>query len=121
MRVTASLWTLVARPALRGAKTRERDPCTDQQACPLPLPLRRVRSVQLDMTRYLTEDHDRIAQRMNDVVIRRIYSAGLTLQVALGQLHDQPAAREICHALDELDHAIRDIRDIVFDLGPSAR
>ena len=73
------------------------------------------------MTRYLTEDHDRIAQRMNDVVIRRIYSAGLTLQVALGQLHDQPATREICHALDELDRAIRDIRDIVFDLGPSAR
>lgn len=58
---------------------------------------------------------------MNDVVIRRIYSAGLTLQGALGKLHDQPGAREIGQALDELDHAIRDIRDIVFDLGPPAR
>jgi hypothetical protein len=27
--------------------------------------------------RYLTEDHDRIAQRMNDVVVRRIFAAGL--------------------------------------------
>ena len=58
-----------------------------------------------DVTRYLLEDRDRIAQRMNDVVIQRIFSAGLTLQLALG----------------ELDHAIRDIRDIVFDLGPPAR
>jgi signal transduction histidine kinase len=74
-----------------------------------------------DVTRCLTEDHDRIAQRMNDVVIHRICSAGLTLQGALGLLRDQPAAREISHALDELDHAIRDIRDIVFDLGPPAR
>jgi len=58
-----------------------------------------------DVTRYLLEDRDRIAQRMNDVVIQRIFSAGLTLQLALG----------------ELDHAIRDIRAIVFDLGPPAR
>jgi hypothetical protein len=29
--------------------------------------------------RYLTEDHDRIAQRMNDVVVRRIFAAGLKI------------------------------------------
>jgi signal transduction histidine kinase len=73
------------------------------------------------ITRYLIEDHDRIALRMNDVVIRRMFSAGLDLQLALGLIGDQRGAREICHALDELDHAIRDIRDIVFDLGPPAR
>jgi signal transduction histidine kinase len=73
------------------------------------------------ITRYLVEDHDRIALRMNDVVIRRIFSAGLDLQLALSLVGDQRGAREICHALDELDHAIRDIRDIVFDLGPPAR
>ncbi|HEY2127390.1 MAG TPA: hypothetical protein VGH77_09410 [Streptosporangiaceae bacterium] len=73
------------------------------------------------ITRYLIEDRDRIALRMNDVVIRRMFSAGLDLQRALGLIGDQRGAREICHALDELDHAIRDIRDIVFDLGPPAR
>jgi two-component system, NarL family, sensor histidine kinase DevS len=74
-----------------------------------------------DVTRYLTEDHDRIAERMNDVVIHRIYSAGLTLQVALGLLRDQPGVPEISQAVSELDHAIQDIRDIVFDLGSPAR
>jgi signal transduction histidine kinase len=74
-----------------------------------------------DMTRYLLEDRDRIAERMNDVVIQRIFSAGLTLQLALGLVGDHRGAREICRAVDELDHAIRDIRDIVFDLGPPAR
>jgi two-component system, NarL family, sensor histidine kinase DevS len=74
-----------------------------------------------DVTRYLTEDHDRIAERMNNVVIHRIYSAGLTLQVALGLLRDQPGTLEISQAVSELDHAIHDIRDIVFDLGSPAR
>ena len=73
-----------------------------------------------DVTRYLIEDHDRIALRINNVVIRRMFSAGLDLQLALSLIGDQRGAREICHALDELDHAIRDIRDIVFDLGPPA-
>ncbi len=74
-----------------------------------------------DMTQYLLEDRDRIAERMNDVVIQRIFSAGLTLQLALGLVGDQRGAREIYQAVDELDHAIRDIRDIVFDLGPPTR
>jgi signal transduction histidine kinase len=73
-----------------------------------------------DVTRYLLEDRDRIAQHMNDVVIQRIFAAGLTLQLALGLAGDQRCAREICRAVDELDHAIRDIRDIVFDLSPPA-
>jgi signal transduction histidine kinase len=74
-----------------------------------------------DVTRYLLEDRDRIAQGMNDVVVQRIFSAGLTLQLALGLLGDQRGTREIRQAVDELDRAIRDIREIVFDLGPPAR
>ena len=80
-----------------------------------------ISAADVSLTRYLIEDHDRIALRMNNVVIRRMFSAGLDLQLALGLVGDQRGAREICHALDELDHAIRDIRDIVFDLGPPAR
>ena len=37
-----------------------------------------------EVIRYLTENHDRIAQRMNDVVVRRIFAAGLDLQAGLG-------------------------------------
>jgi signal transduction histidine kinase len=68
--------------------------------------------------RYLIKDHDRIAQRMNDVVVRRIFAAGLDLQTALALIGDHRGASEIYHALDELDQAIRDIRDIIFDRSP---
>jgi signal transduction histidine kinase len=73
------------------------------------------------LTPYRTEVHDRIALRLNDVVIQRIFAAGLDLHRAVGRVGDQRGAREICHALGDLDHAIRDIRDLVFDLGPPAR
>ena len=55
---------------------------------------------------------------MNDVVVRRIFAAGLDLQVALGLIGDHSGAGKICHALDELDQAIRDIRDTIFDRSP---
>jgi len=71
-----------------------------------------------EVIRYLTEDHDRIAQRMNDVVVRRIFAAGLDLQTALGLIGDHSGASKIYHALDELDQAIRDIRDTIFDRSP---
>jgi hypothetical protein len=71
-----------------------------------------------EVTRYLTEDHDRIAQRMNDVVVRRIFAAGLDLQTALALIGDHSGASKIYHALDELDQAIRDIRDTIFDRNP---
>ena len=66
---------------------------------------------------YLTEDHDRIAQRMNDVVIRRIFAAGLDLQVALGLIGEHRAAVKIFHAIDELDLAIGDVRSAIFGRG----
>jgi len=68
-----------------------------------------------EVIRYLTEDHDRIAQHMNDVVVRRIFAAGLDLQAALGLTGDHRAASKIWHAIDELDQAIRDIRNTIFD------
>ncbi len=62
-----------------------------------------------------------MARRMNDVVIRRLFSAGLDLQAALGLIGEQGmcsgnlAAIKIWDATDELDHAIRDLRDILFE------
>jgi hypothetical protein len=63
----------------------------------------------------LVEDRERIALGLNDVVIRRLSSAGLDLQAALGLMGDHPASGKICHAVDELDQAIRDIRETIFD------
>jgi hypothetical protein len=68
---------------------------------------------------YLTQDHDRIAQGVNDVVVRRIFAAGLDLQAALGLIGEHRGASKIWHAIDELDQAVRDIRDTIFDvIGP---
>jgi AMP-binding enzyme len=71
-----------------------------------------------EVIRYLTDDHDRIAQRMNNVVVRQIFAAGLDLQVALGLIGDHSGAGGIYHALDEPDQAIRDIRTSIFDRSP---
>jgi len=84
-------------------------------------------------------DRDIIVRKMNDVVIRRIFAAGLDLQAALGLLGEDGtaagqetacgpgalgahqaadksrAASKIWHATDELDHVIRDIRTILFE------
>jgi hypothetical protein len=61
------------------------------------------------------EDHERIALGLNDVVVRRLFTAGLDLRAALGLMGDHPASGKICHAVDALDQAIRDIRDTIFD------
>lgn len=63
----------------------------------------------------LVEDRERIAVGPNDVVVRRLFTAGLDLQAALGLMGDHPASGKICHAVDELDQAIRDIRGTIFD------
>jgi signal transduction histidine kinase len=71
-------------------------------------------AVSAELARYLTEDHDRIAQSLNDVVVRRIFAAGLDLHAALELIGDHRGAGKVYHAIDELDQAIRDIRDAVF-------
>jgi hypothetical protein len=73
-----------------------------------------------ELTWYLIQDHDRIAQGVNDVVVRRIFAAGLDLQAALGLIGEHRGASKIWHAIDELDQAVRDIRDTIFD-APGTR
>lgn len=67
-----------------------------------------------EVIRALAKDHDRIAQDMNDVVYR-IFAAGLDLQAALGLIGDHRGTDKIHHAIGELDQAVRDIRDAIFD------
>ena len=62
----------------------------------------------------LAQEHDRIAAGMNDVVIYRLFSAGLCLQTALGLMDGHPAAGKVQQAIDELDLAITDFRDVLF-------
>jgi hypothetical protein len=64
------------------------------------------------------EDRERIALGLNDAVVRRLLTAGQDLQAALGLMGNHPASGKIRHAVDEMDQAIQDIRDIrdtIFD------
>lgn len=63
----------------------------------------------------LAEDHDRIAAGLNDLLVHRLFSAGLSLQAALSILGDHPVAEKIWAAVDDLDRAIIDLRSILFD------
>jgi Histidine kinase len=69
-----------------------------------------------EVTLRLAQDRDRIAGALNDVVINRIFSAGLTLETALGLLDGhRGAAGKVRQALGELELAIRDVRNVAFD------
>jgi hypothetical protein len=67
------------------------------------------------MALHVAEDHDRIALSLNDIVIRRLFAAGLDLQTVLGLISDDRVADLINHTIGELDQAIRDIQDAIFD------
>jgi signal transduction histidine kinase len=80
-----------------------------------PAPADSRAAASAELTRYLTDAHDRIAQGINDVVIRRMLAAGLDLQAALELIGEHRAASQIWHAIGELDQAVRDIREAIFD------
>ena len=63
----------------------------------------------------LAQDRDCIAGGMNDLVVRRLFSAGLALETALGLMGDHPGAGKVQEAIGEMDLAIRDVRNAVFD------
>jgi signal transduction histidine kinase len=64
----------------------------------------------------VVQDRDRIAGAMNDLVVRRLFSAGFALETALGLIGDHPGAGKVQDAIGELDLAIRDVRNVVFNL-----
>ena len=63
----------------------------------------------------LARDRDRIAAGMTDIVVHRLFAAGLALETALGLLGGHPGAGKVQEAIGELDLAIRDVRNVVFD------
>ena len=74
-------------------------------------------AVSAESTQRVTEDHDRIIQDQNDVVVNRLFAAGLDLQAALQLIGDGRVAGHIGDAIGSLDQAIRDHRDIIFHRG----
>lgn len=64
----------------------------------------------------LLEDRDRIARDMHDHVIQRLFATGLSLQ-STSRLTKHPSIRvRLNEAVDNLDAAIKDIRQTIFAL-----
>ncbi len=78
-----------------------------------PLPGRAADSAEVTLR--LAQDRDRIASGMNDIVVHRLFSAGLCLQTAVQLMGNHPAAAKIQVVVGELDLAIRDLRSVLFD------
>jgi hypothetical protein len=64
----------------------------------------------------LAQDRNRIAKGMTSgIVVHRLFFAGLYLEAVLELMGDHPGAKEVREAIGELDRAIVDIRNVVFD------
>lgn len=64
----------------------------------------------------LLEDRDRIARDMHDHVIQRLFATGLSLQSAARHAANPITRERVEVAVDELDAAIKDIRNSIFAL-----
>ncbi|MCO7222019.1 GAF domain-containing protein [Klenkia sp. PcliD-1-E] len=84
----------------------------DQTALALDTAARQRVARELDVY----ADRDRIARDLHDVVIQRLFAAGLSLQTLLPRLADADRDR-LAAVLDQLDGTVRDIRSTIFDLG----
>jgi hypothetical protein len=63
----------------------------------------------------LAHEHECIAGGMSDIVVHRLFSAGLCLETALGLMGGHPAAGKVEEAIGELDLAVADFRTMLFD------
>ena len=69
----------------------------------------------MEVALLLAQDRDRIAAGMTDIVVRRLFTAGLALETALGLMGGHPGVGKVQEAIGQLDLAIRDVRNAVFD------
>jgi PAS domain S-box-containing protein len=64
----------------------------------------------------ITADRERIARDLHDLVIQRLFGAGLRLQGALVLIDNDTAATRVSSTIDDLDTTIKEIREAIFAL-----
>ena len=65
----------------------------------------------------LIDDRERIARDLHDLVIQRLFGAGISLQSALPKIQEQVTVGRVNDAIDQLDETIREIRNTIFALN----
>ena len=66
----------------------------------------------------MLEERERIAKELHDGVIQALFAVGMGLQGTAGMSPDPETARRIESAVEEIDRAIRDLRNYIFGLRP---
>jgi signal transduction histidine kinase len=64
-------------------------------------------------------DRDRIARDLHDLVIQRVFAAGLSIQSLRRYMTDGSGAATIQTVTDELDETIRELRNTIYSLSDS--
>ena len=81
------------------------------------LGLQLLRTHKLREQMMVFRDRDRIAKDLHDLVIQRLFAAGLSLQ-SLSRYFDNPeAAQRLLGITTELDSTIRELRNTIYSLG----
>ena len=67
----------------------------------------------------LDDDRERIARDLHDLVIQRVFAAGLTLQATASMLDEGPIHDRVTRVVAELDDTIAELRTTIFALQQS--
>ncbi|HXW82100.1 MAG TPA: PAS domain S-box protein [Acidimicrobiales bacterium] len=74
-------------------------------------------SVRSERDRLLiSADRERIARDLHDLVIQRLFGAGLRLQGVLNLIDNEAASARVSSTIDDLDTTIKEIREAIFAL-----
>lgn len=84
----------------------------------LALELARVHRLREELLVFT--DRDRIARDLHDLVIQRLFAAGLSVQSLTRFIKDELATERIRNITGELDEAIRSLRDTIYSLKSSS-
>ncbi len=80
------------------------------------LALDRAQALQERAEMAVVSDRDRIARDLHDVVIQRLFAAGLHLQKTRSMADDDILGARLDLTMKDLDQTIRDIRGTIFEL-----
>ena len=64
------------------------------------------------------EERERIGKELHDGVIQSLFAVGMNLQGMATAADDEDLGRRLESAVDDVDHAIRDLRNYIFGLRP---
>jgi signal transduction histidine kinase len=67
---------------------------------------------------HVVEERERIGKELHDGVIQSLFAVGMNLQGMAAATEDEELKRRLEAAVDDVDHAIRDLRNYIFGLRP---